>query len=93
MNFLANWSPKQIEYMKKEVAEYYANDNKLMPNDFKKFFVSTKFNDIDMLKDAVISISGNKDYMNNLVQDICFTIEKEYQSFYKLDENNWNKVA
>jgi hypothetical protein len=90
---MINWTPKQIELAKREVAEHFQEKNQNMPTDFEMFFVATKFNDIDMLKRAVVAISEEKEYMSNLVQDICFTIETEYQSYYDLDENDWGLVA
>ena len=86
MNYLENWTSKNVEHMKKEVAEHYAKDNNLMPSEFEKFFVTTNFNDIEMLKNAVISISKEIGCMSNLVRDICFSIEMSYQLAYDLDK-------
>ena len=53
----------------------------------------TNYIDINLLKKAVISIDDERSYMSKLVNDICFTIEVQYQRYYNLDENNFDLIS
>jgi len=54
------------------------------------------FDNLDSLKDSAISlretISNTGGEFENLISDILFTIEVDYQCAHNLDENNWNKL-
>lgn len=63
----------------------------------------TEFNDgitikgnINSLKNYVIdvnsAINGTGNELPNYITDLFFAIEAEYQAFYNLDPNNWDKV-
>lgn len=94
MSFMSAWKPGRIEYVKEQVAEHFSRESKPLPIEFEKFLSVTVYDDIDMLKDAVVSITEELPHIKNvLVKDVCFTIEQEYQQHYKLSYYDFDKVA
>ncbi len=95
IGILNNYTPLKIEHIKREVIDFYQNEGVNVPKQFECFIIMTnyRYDRIDALKEAVLSINKERGYMSNAVNDLCFTIETAYQKFYGLDEDNWGKSA
>ena len=56
-----------------------------------------EFKDIDFLKDVSLELqyysNETASEYDNIVSDMIFSIENQYQAYYGLNENNWGKVA
>ncbi len=56
-----------------------------------------EFNDIDYLKTVVedlrVTIDNSGSEFVNVISDIMFTIETDYQAWHGLDEDDWERVA
>ena len=95
MCVLGNYTSLKIEHIKREVIDFYKSNGLDTPKSFEDFILMTKFgyDRIDALKEAVVSISKERDYMSNAVNDLCFTIETEYQGYYNLNKDDWGMSA
>lgn len=92
MNILGNWTKAQINEAKEQIVDHYRATNKPLPIKVYEFISMENYEDLDALKDAAVAMEDEIGYMDKIVSDICFTINTKYQTYYNLDEDNWEKI-
>jgi len=87
-------SSNDMEFtLEKEAAGFISKLETMSKNEQKMYILE----DVDYLKDVVISMQKSIDEVGaeycNIVSDILFEIETNYQAYYDLSEDDWSKVS